>query len=66
MKITINNLWGSVDVELLCLGELVHRETFSGKATTYTRSVPADLVFDSHRAVMRDNQTNNFTYVLVA
>jgi hypothetical protein len=63
VKIVINNLHGSVQVELLQSGQVTHRELFDGKTSTpYARSIPADIVFDSHRAVTSGNRTDNFTY----
>lgn len=68
MKVIINGLHGSAEVEFLREGHVVHRERFSGKTSTpYARTIRTSEQFDSHRlrfvTAMPDDWT--FSYQVV-
>jgi hypothetical protein len=68
MKVIINGLLGSAEVEFLREGHVVHRERFSGKTSTpYARTIRTSEQFDSHRlrfvTAMPDDWT--FSYQVV-
>ena len=50
MKLIVNKLLGSAEVEFLREGVVVHRERFTGKtASRYERTIATQEEFDSHR-----------------
>ncbi|MDB5996881.1 MAG: hypothetical protein JWP42_4017 [Pseudomonas sp.] len=69
MKVIINGLLGSAEVEFLREGHVVHRERFSGKTRKpFARVIRTAEKFDEHRCrfvtVMPDDWT--FSYEVVA